>query len=90
MTGLLGQIGTGVRNYLSDEENRARLAMGFNTMRLTPDQGLASALQSRIENAQAMRLLDQQANRTAEALEQMGFPAEANAVRNNPTLAKEI
>lgn len=90
MTGLLGQIGTGVRNYLSDDENRARLAMAFNTMRLTPDQGLASALQSRIENAQAMRLLDQQANRTAEALEQMGFPAEANAVRNNPTLAKEI
>lgn len=90
MTGLLGQIGGGIRNYLADDENRARLAMGFNTMRLTPDQGLASALQSRIETAQAMKLLDVQANRTADALEQMGFPAEADAVRNNPTMAKEI
>jgi len=88
MTGLLGQIGTGVRNYLSDEENRARLAMAFNTMRLTPDQGLATALQSRIENAQATRLLGQQANRTAQWLRQAGGQLGAkyaDYLEQNPT-----
>lgn len=90
MTGLLGQIGGGIQNYLADDENRARLAMGFNTMRMTPDQGLASALQSRIETSQAMKMLDAQANKTALALEQMGYQNEADMVRSNPTLAKEV
>jgi hypothetical protein len=93
MTGLLGQIGGGIRGYLSDDENRARLAMALNTMRLTPDQGLASAMQSRIETSQAMKLLDQQANRTVSMLRAEGNKVAENAasmIEQNPAMAADI
>ena len=69
MMGILGGLGTGIQNYLEDDEKRARLAIALNSMRLNPDPNLARAMQSQMETAQATRLLSAQGNRTATALE---------------------
>jgi len=41
----------GASDYFGDEENMANLAMGFNTMRLNPDQQLAASLSKRAQSA---------------------------------------
>ena len=64
MIGILGGLGTGIQNYLEDDEKRARLAIALNSMRLNPDPNLARAMQSQMETAQATRLLSAQGNRT--------------------------
>lgn len=69
MMGILGGLGTGIQNFLDDDEKRARLAIALNSMRLNPDPGFARAMQSQLETAQATRLLSAQGNRTAMALE---------------------
>jgi len=69
MMGILGGIGSGIQNFLDDDEKRARLAIALNSMRLNPDPNLARAMQSQMETAQATRLLSAQGNRTAMALE---------------------
>jgi len=84
----LNRLGAGAMDYLGDPTNRARLAMAFNTMRLNPDPNIAKMAQSRIETAQAMKLLNQQGNRTADALERAGQTELADLVRANPDLAK--
>lgn len=92
LTGILGGIGRGVNEYLADDENRARLVMALNSMRLQPDAGLSSAMGRQIETAQALRLMNSQGNRTAAAIRQIGGPkAEqyARAIEQNPSLAKE-
>jgi hypothetical protein len=69
MERILGGLGTGIQNFLDDDEKRARLAIALNSMRLNPDPSLARAMQSQLETAQATRLLSAQGNRTAMALE---------------------
>lgn len=69
MMGILGGLGTGMQNFLEDDEKRARLAIALNSMRLNPDPNLARAMQGQMETAQATRLLSAQGNRTAMALE---------------------
>jgi hypothetical protein len=69
MMGILGGLGTGIQNFLDDDEKRARLAIALNSMRLNPDPNLARAMQSQMETAQATRLLSAQGNRTAMALD---------------------
>lgn len=86
--GLLSRLGSGFVDYLSDPINRKQLALGFNAMRLNPDANFARSLQSQIENAQAMKLLNAQGNRTADALEAAGKKQLADIVRANPSLAK--
>jgi hypothetical protein len=78
------RLGSGVKDYLSDPENRARLAAGFNTMRLNPDPNIARMAQSQIETSQQMRLLKQQGNQTAIALET------AAARESNPARKKQL
>ena len=68
MIGILGGLGTGIQNFLDDDEKRARLTIALNSMRLNPDPNLARAMQSQMETAQATRLLKTQSNQTAAAL----------------------
>ena len=92
MMGILGGLGTGIQNFLEDDEKRARLAIALNSMRLNPDPGFARAMQSQLETAQATRLLKSQGNVTAETIRKMGgrnAEAYASAVEKNPSLAKE-
>lgn len=85
--GLLSRLGGGISDYLSDPANRARLAMGFNTMRLNPDPNIASMAQSRIELSEAKKLESKQVNKTVELLRKMGREDLASAVESNPSLA---
>ncbi len=72
---LLERLGGGIADYLGDEENRARLALGFNAMRYKPDDSFAKSQMLRIENSRK----DKQNNKTIEW-----------AKKNNPELAKLI
>ena len=96
----LSQVGGGIKDYLSDPVNRKQLALGFNAMRLNPDAGFARSLQSQIETEQVTRLLNQQSNRTAEALRAAARNEQnpsrkaqlnnaADLVERNPSVAKE-
>lgn len=88
--GLLSRLGGGISNYLSDPENRARLAAGFNTMRLNPDPNIAAMAQSRIESSQQQKLLKSQANKTAAVLRAQGQAELADMIEQNPEMALEI
>jgi hypothetical protein len=88
--GLLSRLGSGISNYLSDPENRARLAAGFNTMRLNPDPNIAAMAQSRIESSQQQKLLKSQANKTAAVLRAQGQAEIADMIEQNPEMALEI
>jgi hypothetical protein len=67
-----------------------RLAMGFNTMRLDPDQGLAAVLGDRIKTVGEMSARNKTAEQVAVALQNRGFFPEAAMVEGNPALAKEF
>lgn len=84
-----GGIFGSIKNYLGDEENRARLALGFNSMRMNPDQGLASFLSSRIKDVREQAIAEKSKNKTIEAMQQMGMdPAELKLLAENPELLK--
>jgi len=82
MMGIFGGIGSGIQNFLDDDEKRARLAIALNSMRLNPDPNLARAMQSQMETAQATRLLTKQSNQTAAAL-RAAAKTETNAQRKD-------
>ena len=67
-----------------------RLAMGFNTMRLNPDQGLQAVLADRIKTAGELA----KGNKTAEAvivqLRNMGENEAADMVAAQPAIAKDV
>jgi hypothetical protein len=66
------------------------LALGFNTMRMEPDQGLAAALQNRIKTAQEMAAGSKTASAVANALRAKGFEQEAMLVEQTPSMAGEF
>ena len=66
-----------------------RLAMGFNTMRLNPDQGLNAMLGDRIKTVGALARGEKSKNKTLVALQNMGMsPEEADLLGENPELLK--
>jgi hypothetical protein len=66
-----------------------RLAMGFNTMRLNPDQGLQAVLADRIKTAGKLARGEKSKNKTLVALQNMGMsPDEADFLGENPDLLK--
>lgn len=67
-----------------------RLALGFNTMRLNPDQGLAAVLGERIKTAGETRRQNKTAQRVALELKNMGRFQEAALVEANPEIAKDM
>lgn len=54
-----------IQETFGGRENMLRLAMAFNTMRLQPDAGLATALSSELKDVRATRAARDQQNRTA-------------------------
>lgn len=67
-TGFINQI----KDYLSDEGNRDKLALAFNSMTLNPDPGIATLLNNRIKTRQEMDYLTAQTNKTAQYFENIG------------------
>ena len=82
---LFSKIGSGIQKFTSDPEKMARLAAGFNTMRLNPDPNIAKMAENQIERSQT----NKDANQTVALLRQKGFHDLANMVEANPTMAKE-
>lgn len=58
------------KGYFGNRENMVRLALAFNSMRLTPDQGLAAALTAEQKDLRAQSMQRQNATRTAEVVRQ--------------------
>lgn len=67
-----------------------RLALGFNTMRLNPDQQLASILGDRIKTAKEVGRQNKTAQRVAIELQNQGRFKEAALVEANPEIAKDM
>jgi hypothetical protein len=78
------------KRAMNDPALMDRLAMGFNTMRLNPDQGLNAMLGDRIKTAGEIGRQNKTAEQIAVALQNRGFFQEAAMVEGNPALAKEF
>ena len=77
------------KRMMDDPAFMDRLALGFNTMRLNPDQQLASILGERIKKAGEIGREDKAKNKTLVALKNMGLDeAELNLLAENPELMK--
>lgn len=89
--GLLDRIMGGIKDFTSDQDRMARMAMAFNTMRLTPDQGLHSVMADRLKHSRELKLLEKQSNATIEFLRKKGVPEEQiQAAATNPELLKSL
>ena len=78
------------KRMMDDPALMARLAMGFNTMRLNPDQGLAAMLGERIKTASEIGRQNKTAEKVAVALQNQGRFQEAALVEANPEIAKDM
>ena len=77
------------KRALNDPALMARLAMGFNTMRLNPDQGLNAMLGDRIKTAGELARGEKSKNKTLVALQNMGLDqSEVDLLGENPELLK--
>ena len=77
------------KRMMDDPAFMDRLALGFNTMRLNPDQQLASILGERIKTAGEVGRAEKAKNKTLVALQNMGMdPAEVELLGENPELLK--
>lgn len=71
-----------IKDYLSDEGNRDKLALAFNSMTINPDQGISNMLNTRIKNRQEMNYLTGQTNKTAQYFDSISRPDLAKQIRN--------
>ena len=82
-------VGEAETPWYKDPNVYNSLALGFNTMRLNPDQGLAAALQNRIKTAQEIKVAEGSKNKTIAALRKMGMDqGELELLAENPELLK--
>lgn len=84
------QSPTGDTPWYNDEALMARLAMGFNTMRLNPDQGLNAMLGDRIKTANELAVGNKTAQAVIAQLRNMGENEAADMVAAQPAIAKEV
>jgi hypothetical protein len=66
------------------------LALGFNTLRLNPDQQLASYLGKSLEEDRKRKLQGKTLGTVVDYLENKGYKDHANIARKNPDLAMDI
>lgn len=85
-----GQMQDEDQPWYKDRDLMARLALGFNTMRLNPDQALAAVLSDELKTSRELRAGNKTAQSVANALRAKGFDDEAMLVEQNPALAKEF
>lgn len=81
-------IGGSIGNFFNDPERMARMTLALNSMRLSPDQGIAAMAAKQLENAQQMKLINAQANKTVEWLKSQNRDDLAQLVKDNPSMAK--
>jgi len=74
-----------VGDFVGNKERMLKLALAFNSMRLEPDQGLATALNDRLKTISKQG----KANSTAEYLRNKGRPDLADLVLKNPELTTQ-
>ena len=74
---------------MSDPEKNAQIVMALNSLRGTPDQGLAAAMQKRIETANTLKVANAKAQRAVKLLRDMGKDDLAEIVASNPSLADD-
>lgn len=78
------------KGYFGNRENMVRLALAFNSMRLTPDAGLAAVLGSELKDIRTLKVADKRANATLNALRQAGVPEkDLQVLANDPELLRE-
>ena len=88
--GIIDRFTSGLTNLFGDESRMTRLALAFNSMRLNPDQGLASVLGKRLEVLDKQRLARTKAPVYAKKLRAMGYPDYADIILANPDQAEDI
>ena len=93
--GLLSRIGTGFQNLRADPVRMAKLQMGFNSMRLNPDAGIAASAADTIKMGETRRLDGLDANATIAALQKQAATdplakAALKAIQANPNAYMEI
>jgi len=82
-----------IKGFFGDRGNMLRMALAFNSLRTTPDQGLATMLSNELKDLSARGRATESANKTVAALRQIGTKEALQAaamIEANPTLAKEI
>jgi hypothetical protein len=78
------------KRMTDDPALMARLAMGFNTMRLDPDQGLQAVLADRIKTANELAVGNKTAQAVITQLRNMGENEAADMVAAQPAIAKDV
>jgi hypothetical protein len=78
------------KRAMNDPALMSRLAMGFNTMRLNPDQGLNAMLGDRIKTVGEMSARNKTAEQVAVTLKNQGRFKEAALIESNPEMAKTV
>ena len=79
-----------VKDYFGDRENMLRLALAFNTMRLQPDQGLASALNSELQDLRKTKRTGKTVGAIVSFLRSKGYEEYAKVAEQNPEIAGDI
>jgi len=88
--GMLQRFGEGVQGFLGDDSRMAKLTMGLNSMRLSPDPNIARNAMVTMQTQQQQKQQAKRANRTAEVLEAAGQKEMAEAIRANPEQASAL
>jgi len=79
--GLLGRIGAGIKRSVQDPDFRDRLIIGLGGMSMRPNEALMGLAQNRIEQRQKLGMLNEQKNRTIEALKRLNTPQAMRALQ---------
>ena len=78
------------KRLMNDPAAIAQLGIGFNSMRLNPDQGLAQVLNERVKSIGAERKQNRTTEQVSLQLKNMGMFQEAGLIEANPELAVPI
>jgi hypothetical protein len=78
------------KRLMNDPTTIAKLGMGFNSMRLNPDQGLNDMFRDRIKTAGEMSARNMTAEKVSLALKNQGRFEEAALIESNPDMAKTV
>jgi len=79
-----------VKDFFGNRENMLRLAAGFNTMRLNPDQGLASLINQELTDIRKTKATGRTAQEIVRFLRSKGYEEYAKVAEANPELAGDI
>ena len=79
--GLLGRIGAGIKRSVQDPNFMDRLTIGLGGMTMNPNEAFMSLAQNRINQRQKLGLINEQKNRTIEALKRLNTPQAMRALQ---------